>query len=129
MNDTKLDTYITNIKSGTTTQKKMLNYKKANRRIEMLQNEYTELCGVLKQVNKKKKKSNDYDIDTILKELVIIEESLDGEQVDMKETIDKFLQHKRLLTDLELGVLHIKNDIYVVNHDMNFKKIDLTDII
>lgn len=161
ISDNKLELYISKIKTGTNSNNKVLNYKRATERLKELKTEYNKLCNVLKNKdtdeldsddinsddinsddkhNKKKsiKKSslNDDDnpkinIAKIISELNKINTELDNGSNNMQELVDKYVQYKLLLNDLELESETIKNQIHKVEENKNkiiIHKLDLTQL-
>jgi len=119
--DEKLETYITKIKNSNNSHNKLLNYKKATARINELKADYNKLSNKLKGKTKKKsaettEKSN---IEDIVNKLNEIGSELDAGSSDMNELIDKYLQYKSLLNDLQTESEQIKNEIYKVDETKN----------
>lgn len=126
MNDNKLNGYMAVLRDSDDIEEKVLNYKKANRRLDLLKEEYEELCQMMKQPSKKKKR--ELDLTTITEELNKLEESLNEETVDIRDVINKMMQYKMVLDNYDQSVLNLKNEISKVNSDKTLEKIDLDDL-
>lgn len=126
MNDNKLNGYMTVLRDSDDIEEKVLNYKKANRRLDLLKEEYEELCRMMKQPSKKKKR--ELDLTTITEELNKLEEALNEETVDIRDVINKMMQYKMVLDNYDQSVLNLKNEISKVNSDKTLEKIDLNDL-
>jgi len=120
INDAKLDGYISIIKNSDKTTEKISAYKKANRRLNTLQDEHVELCNMLKKPKKVKKDiQNKLTIDEILVELTNIDASMNDDC--MRDLIEKYVQYKMLLDKLEIETNNVRNEITKVEE--NGKKI------
>jgi len=130
--DNKLETYISIIKSNEQSSEKLSAYKKANKRITILQEEYMELSDMLKKPKKNKKDNlNKYDIDEILQELSDIDSLMDDDTVSMRELINNYVQYKNLLGKLESETTNIQNEIIRVDESRNkisIQKLNIEDI-
>ena len=158
ISDSKLELYISKIKTGTNSNNKVLNYKRATARLTELKSEYNKLCSVLKNKETNKTDTNDDDlspeikstkkkvikkakpdedkpkinIDNVISELNRINTELDNGSTNMQELIDKYVQYKLLLSDLDLESEQIKNEILKVEGNKNkitVHKLDLTDLL
>ena len=126
MNDNKLNGYLTILRDGDNIEEKVLNYKKANRRLDLLKEEYDELCQMMKQPSKKKKR--ELDLTTITEELNKLEEALNEETVDIRDVISKMMQYKMVLDNYDQSIFNLKNEITKVNSNKTLEKIDLNDL-
>ena len=142
ISDSKLDTYVSKIKTGTNSNNKVINYKRAITRLAELKTEYNNLCRVLKQKSnsdsddgdkKNKNVPNDkINIDNIVVELNSINNDLDKGSDNIKELIDKYIQYKLLLSELDIGTEQIKNEIIKVEENKNkitIHKLSLEDLV
>lgn len=132
ISDAKLDAYISTIKESEQITEKMSAYKKANRRLHVLQNEHVELCNMLKKVKKSKKDaSNKASIDDLLEELTDIDNAMNDDAECMKTLIEKYIQHKTLLNNLEIEADNMRNEIMKVEESgkrIIVQKLDVNDI-
>ena len=142
--DNKLELYISKIKTGTNSNNKVLNYKRATERLRELKLEYNKLCDVLKEgtdddaTKKKSSKKNTTDddkskisIEKIITELNQLNNELDNGSNNMQELVDKYVQYKLLLSDLDLESEQIKNQIMKVEENKNkitIHKLELTEL-
>jgi len=131
MNDTKLDSYLASIYDSDDIHQKIVSYKKATRRINTLKSEYIELCNLLNNHNvKKKKKVTELSINDIIEKINEIEESINKNEVaDIRESIENFIEYKKLLDQFDSYTENLKNTVFKVNNDCTFEKIELNDLI
>jgi len=132
ISDAKLDAYISTIKESEQITEKMSAYKKANRRLHVLQNEHVELCNMLKKAKKNKKDvSNKTNIDDLLEELTDIDNAMNDDTECMKMLIEKYVKYKTLLNNLEIEADNMRNEIMKVEESgkrIIVQKLDFNDI-
>lgn len=132
ISDAKLDAYISTMKESEKITEKMSAYKKATRRLHVLQDEHVELCNTLKKPKKSKKDtSNKVSIDDLLEELADIDSAMNDDTECMKTLIEKYIQHKALLNTLEIEADNMRNEIMKVEESgkrITVQKLDANDI-
>lgn len=131
--DDKLEKFLSRIKESKNSNNKLLNYKKAIARLDELKTEYNNLGKALKPSKKNKEKLDDkLSMEKIISGLDKINAELDNEATDMLDLIDKYIQYRLLLEDLETENESFKNEIMKVEQtrgNISISKIDPGDIL
>jgi len=127
MNDQKLNEYMSQMSDSDDIQVRVTAHRKAKRRLDNLQSEYDELCDLIKQSPKKKKK--DIDLQTLVEELNQLDNTLSDETIDIREMIEKMMQYKNFLDNYDQLVASLKNEIVKVKTDFTSEKINLNDLL
>ena len=109
--DNKVEIYLSNIKNNTISEK-IINYKKATKRLSILKSEYDELCKIFKKKSKKNNKK--CDIDSLVDKLTKINDQLSDDKIDMIDLIKKFNIQKNLLDNFKENLDDIKNELFQI---------------
>lgn len=133
LKDDKLDQYMARIKESNNSNNKLVNYKKAQSRLDELKTEYNNLCKALKSNKKNKEKSGDkISIEKIISELNKINTNLDEDPDNILVIIDNYVQYKLLLENLETESEKFKNEILKVEQSkgkISISKINPDEIL
>lgn len=121
--DEEIEHYVEKIKNGNF-KNRSSNYKKAVKRLEIINDEYKKLCEISN--SKPKLKKSKLSIKELIDELDKIDSCIDENKTNMEELIKKYINKKIMLNDMTLELNDMKNELYRVN--MKSKKIELVKL-